>query len=115
MTNAGTLELATSTELPSITNTGGTIQVDTGDTLTLQGGTITGGTINNGTPITGATISIVGSSAIENASLDNGAVTIASWPNADAGRHDVGRRYDHQPQHHLDHWHGQCGRTPARR
>ncbi len=78
VTNAGALELATSAELPSISDSGGTIDVDSGNTLTLAGSTITGGTINNGTPITGATISIVGSSAIENASLDNGAVTIAS-------------------------------------
>ena len=48
VTNAGTLELATSAELPSITNTGGTIEVDSGDTLTLQGSTITGGAIDLG-------------------------------------------------------------------
>ena len=46
MTNAGILELATSAELPSIANTGGTIQIDFGDTVTLDGGSISGGSID---------------------------------------------------------------------
>ena len=68
VTNAGTLELATSAELPSITNTGGTIQVDAGDTLTLQGGTITGGAIS--ITATGELVA-TGRSAIDNAIIDN--------------------------------------------
>ena len=68
VTNAGTLELATSAELPSITNTGGTIQIDAGDTLTLQGGTITGGAIS--ITATGELVA-TGTSAIDNAIIDN--------------------------------------------
>ena len=43
------IELADSATLPqSINNAGGTIQIDTGNTLTLDGGTITGGAIDGG-------------------------------------------------------------------
>ena len=79
-TNQGTVEFATNgiSLIDPVTNTGGTLQVDVGNTLGLAGATITGGTINNGTPVTGATVSVLSSSAIESASLNNGAVSIAA-------------------------------------
>ena len=79
VTNAGTLELATSAELPSITNTDGTIQVDAGDTLTLQGGTITGGTIDLAAGTEAAPsvteISVPGFDSVAPAVSDNGQYT----------------------------------------
>ena len=79
-TNQGTVEFATSgiSLIDPVTNTGGTLQVDAGNTLGLAGATITGGTVDDGTAVTGATILVSGSSAIESASLNNGAVSIAA-------------------------------------
>ena len=79
ISNSGTFEVAENFTLTTpITNVDGTVQVDSGDTLTLSGVTITGGNVNDGTVTSGATISVSGSSEIENASLNNGDVSIAA-------------------------------------
>ena len=58
----------------TLTNTGETITIDSGATLTLNGDSITGGTINDGT----AAIYVSGNSEIENAALNHGGVTVDS-------------------------------------
>ena len=75
LTNAGTVEFAASAGFGGLSNTGGTVQVDTGDTLTLNGAGI-GSTATAGS---GGTISIAanaaiadgGTSAIDNAVVNN--------------------------------------------
>jgi fibronectin-binding autotransporter adhesin len=85
VTNSGTIEVAGGTlnvEV-AVANAGGTIQVDSGATLKLNGAAIDGGTINDfrldssGSTVAGD-INITGSSTISNAHLNNGTVTIAS-------------------------------------
>ena len=77
-TNAGTLEIATAATIGVVANTGGTIQIDAGDTMTLSGSTITGGTITGGggseafSAIT--ELSVAGQSSFVPAVSDNGQI-----------------------------------------
>ena len=78
--NNGTIEVLLSSEISNdkLTNTGHTVQVDSGQTLTISGDTINGGTINDGTSLSGATIDVAGNSTIENANLNYGGVSVAA-------------------------------------
>jgi fibronectin-binding autotransporter adhesin len=81
ITNSGTLEVAGAAELLNITltNTGGIIQVDDSQTLTLSGTEIIGGTINDFSSEVGGKIDVTGDSRIDSgATLKNGAVTVES-------------------------------------
>lgn len=81
MTNNGTLEIAGAATLLNdlVTNTGHTIRVDGGKTLTLSGTEISGGTIDNYSGVQGGTIDVTGNSTIDgNATLNKGAVTVES-------------------------------------
>ena len=78
ITNNGTLEVAGPATLlnDTLTNTSATgsiIQIDNGDTLTLNGTAINGGTVNDN-----GAIHVAGSSKIAGASLNNGGVTVDS-------------------------------------
>jgi fibronectin-binding autotransporter adhesin len=79
--NSGTIELAGGTlgVDVDIANSGGTLQVDSGATLTLSGATIDGGAINGPTGFSFfSSIAAAGPSTISNASLNYGGVNIAS-------------------------------------
>lgn len=81
ITNNGTLEIAGAATLLNdvLTNTGHTVTIDDGQTLTLSGTEITGGTINNFNGASGGTIDVTGDSKIDgNATLNKGAVTVES-------------------------------------
>lgn len=81
ITNNGTLEIAGAATLLNdvVTNTGHTIRVDGGKTLTLSGTEISGGTIDNYSGALGGTIDVTGNSKIDgNATLNKGAVTVES-------------------------------------
>lgn len=81
ITNNGTLEIAGAATLLNdvVTNTGHTIRVDGGKTLTLSGTEISGGTIDNYSGMQGGTIDVTGNSTIDgNATLNKGVVTIES-------------------------------------
>jgi fibronectin-binding autotransporter adhesin len=74
ITNNGTLEVAGLVTLldDTLTNTGAVVQVDSTDTLTLDGTEIIGGTITDN-----GIIHVTGASKIDgNATLDNGTVTV---------------------------------------
>jgi Concanavalin A-like lectin/glucanases superfamily/FecR protein/Cadherin-like len=80
ITNNGMLEVTGPATLlnDTLTNTtGGVIQVDDGQTLTLHGTHITGGTINDGTADGTGSIDVTGASAISNADLNHGSVTLS--------------------------------------
>ncbi|WP_433996197.1 FecR domain-containing protein [Bradyrhizobium japonicum] len=79
ISNNGTLEIAGAATLLNdvLTNTGHTVTVDDGQTLTLSGTEITGGTINNFSGSVGGAIDVTGNSKIDgNATLNKGAVTV---------------------------------------
>ena len=80
ITNAGTLEIAGPATLldDNLANSGAFVQVDDGQTLTLNGTTITSGTVNDYSSTLGGTIDVTGNSAIKSANLNNGGVTVAS-------------------------------------
>lgn len=81
ITNNGTLEIAGAATLLNdvVTNTGHTITVDGGQTLTLSGTEISGGTIDNYSGVQGGTIDLAGNSKIDgNATLNKGAVTVGN-------------------------------------
>ena len=63
---------------PLVGNGGGTIDVDSGNILTIAGSTITSGTVNDGTSTSGATIAVDGLSAIDGAGVNNGAISITA-------------------------------------
>jgi Concanavalin A-like lectin/glucanases superfamily/Cadherin-like len=74
ITNNGTLEVTGPATLldDTLTNTSGILQIDDGQTLTLNGTEIIGGTITGN-----GTIDVAGASKIDgNATLDNGTVTV---------------------------------------
>ena len=74
-TNLGTIDVGTASLLSEkVTNSGGTIEVDT--TLTLSGTEIIGGTINDGGAIVVAGASKIDGTAGNNVALNNGAVTV---------------------------------------
>ncbi|WP_271568880.1 FecR domain-containing protein [Bradyrhizobium sp. CCBAU 11386] len=79
ITNNGTLEIAGAATLLNdvLTNTGHTVRIDDGQTLTLSGTEISGGTIDNFSGAQGGTIDVTGNSQIDgNATLNKGAVTV---------------------------------------
>ncbi|MCK1712828.1 MULTISPECIES: VCBS domain-containing protein [unclassified Bradyrhizobium] len=81
ITNTGTLEIAGAATLLNdvLTNTGHTVQIDDGQTLTLSGTEITGGTIENYSGALGGTIDVTGNSTIDgNATLNKGNVKVES-------------------------------------
>ena len=79
ITNSGTLEIAGAATLLNdiLTNTGHTIKIDDGQTLTLSGTEIAGGTINNYSGAGVGTIDVTGDSKLSgNVTLNKGAVTV---------------------------------------
>ncbi|TYO62901.1 hypothetical protein FXV83_30385 [Bradyrhizobium hipponense] len=81
ITNAGTLEIVGAATLLNdvLTNTGHSVQIDDGQTLTLSGTEITGGTIENYSDALGGTIDVTGNSTIDgNATLNKGNVKVES-------------------------------------
>ena len=81
LTIKDTVEVAGAVTLlnDTVTNTSGTLQVDDGITLTLNGTTINGGTINDFSGLVGGKIDVTGDSKIDSgATLNNGAVTVES-------------------------------------
>ena len=78
--NAGTIEVAGAATLldATLTNTasGSIVQIDSGDTLTLNDAGITGGTINNFSAGGSGTIDVTDDSTISNAALNGGNVTV---------------------------------------
>ena len=79
VTNTGHIEVAGALTLGGelVSNSGGHVQVDGGDTLTLSAVTISGGTINNDNSAGGGIIHITGATTIDDgASLNQGAVTV---------------------------------------
>nr|WP_244550189.1 FecR domain-containing protein [Bradyrhizobium sp. cf659] len=79
VTNNGTLEIAGAATLLNdvLTNTGHTVRIDDGQTLTLSGTEISGGTIDNFSGAQGGTIDVTGNSQIDgNATLNKGTVTV---------------------------------------
>jgi VCBS repeat-containing protein len=80
ITNNGTLEIAGAATLLNdvLTNTGHTVRIDDGQTLTLSGTEISGGAIDNYS-VLGGTIDVTGNSKIDgNATLNKGVVTVES-------------------------------------
>ena len=81
LTIKDTVEVAGAVTLlnDTVTNTGATLQVDDGQTLTLSGTEIIGGTINDFSSTAGGKIDVTGDSKIDSgATLNNGAVTVES-------------------------------------
>ncbi len=81
ITNNGTLEVSGAAELlnDTLTNTGGIIQVDDSQTLTLSGTKIIGGIINDFSGPLGGKIDVTGDSKIDSgATLNNGFVMVES-------------------------------------
>ncbi|MDE5440361.1 hypothetical protein GWG65_02645 [Bradyrhizobium sp. CSA207] len=81
ITNTGTLEIVGAATLLNdvLTNTGHTVQIDDGQTLTLSGTEITGGTIENYSGALGGTIDVTSNGTIDgNAALNKGNVKVES-------------------------------------